>query len=284
MCTVINEKIDLYDHFNIDRNGADGGYLQSYVTAIGEINKKRRPAMLILPGGAYRFLSEREGEPVALKFLSNGFSSFVLKYTVCAAYPTPLVEACMAMAYIRENADKYFVDAKHVGAIGFSAGGNLCAMLATIWNEKEIVKVLGAHVEKCRPDAVVLSYPVATLDIMTHGETCSVITGDDEKLRKRISPDKRVTSNSSPAFIWHTCADDAVDVENAFIIAAAYKKANAPFALHLFERGWHGLALCSTETSDDTPKDKEMSAIGKWFELAVDWLTAHGFAVTTVAE
>ena len=45
-----------------------------------DINKKR-PTIVICPGGGYRFTSDREAEPVALKFLSKGFNVVILRYT-----------------------------------------------------------------------------------------------------------------------------------------------------------------------------------------------------------
>lgn len=57
-----------------------------------EIKPRIRPAMLIMPGGAYCMCSDREGEPVAIKFLDAGFVSFVLSYSVKTCYPTPLIK------------------------------------------------------------------------------------------------------------------------------------------------------------------------------------------------
>ena len=48
-------------------------YLEAYAT---------RPAVLICPGGAYRELCDREGEPIALSFLAQGYQAFVLKYSI----------------------------------------------------------------------------------------------------------------------------------------------------------------------------------------------------------
>ena len=38
-----------------------------------------RPAIIICPGGAYQFCSDREAEPVALRFAAMGYHAFVLK-------------------------------------------------------------------------------------------------------------------------------------------------------------------------------------------------------------
>ena len=135
------ERIDLYEHFGIPRpNGAEG-YLTTYIIERNkEFSGKRfRPAMLVIPGGGYKMVSAREEEPIALYYLSQGFDAFTLKYSVKPiAFPYQLLEGCMAMAYIRENAEELGVDKEHVSAIGFSAGGHLCGMLGSISDEKEI--------------------------------------------------------------------------------------------------------------------------------------------------
>ena len=107
---MIFETVDLYAYFKIPRsgNGGEGGYLAAYArTRVNNISEKSRPAMLVIPGGGYGHISAREGEPVALRFLAEGFSAFVLQYSINTAYPVPLLEAGMAVAYIKENAEKY---------------------------------------------------------------------------------------------------------------------------------------------------------------------------------
>ena len=44
-----------------------------------EMEAHRRPAVVICPGGGYGMTSDREAEPVALKFLEKGFQCFVLR-------------------------------------------------------------------------------------------------------------------------------------------------------------------------------------------------------------
>ena len=70
-----------------------------------------RPAILILPGGGYAMTSDREAEPVALRFLAKGFAVFVLRYSVQPSrYPVALLEAAEAMRLIRANADQWHVN------------------------------------------------------------------------------------------------------------------------------------------------------------------------------
>ena len=61
--------------------GADGNaelvtYAPGVFPALGE--GRLRPALIICPGGGYHCLSDREAEPVALRFAGLGFAAFVL--------------------------------------------------------------------------------------------------------------------------------------------------------------------------------------------------------------
>lgn len=273
-------KIDLYEYFNMERCGADGGYLTPYVRiSLNEIKRKIRPAMIVFPGGGYGYLSDREGEPVALQFMAAGYSSFVLDYSINTPYPVPLTEACMAIAYLRKNADKYCIDKSKIAVIGFSAGGHLAGLVATV-KEEEISGILVELEKYVRPDAAVLSYPVVTMaDGLTHEGSRRVISGNGSIDLDKLSVEKRVYSGCVPAFIWHTAEDSCVPVENSLCLATAYRKAGVSFTLHIFEKGRHGLSLCNEEVNDQTSDDVALSSVGKWLELALDWLESRGFTV-----
>ncbi|MDE7372469.1 MAG: alpha/beta hydrolase [Clostridia bacterium] len=276
---MIHETIDLYDYFGADRKGATGGILSVYARSeLVEIKPKLRPAVLVIPGGGYGFVSAREGEPVALAFMNAGYSAFCLTYTVNTQYPTPLNEALMAMRFIRENAKKYCIAPEKVVAIGFSAGGHLAGLVATVTKEEESTAPCNKE-RSARPDAVVLSYPVVTMGTKTHGGTRDVISGKGALPYDMLSIEKRVSKESAPAFIWHTFEDNCVPVENSLLLASAYRGAGVPFSLHIFEKGWHGLSVCTAETHDQLECDNKVAHIGKWFSLALGWLAARGFAV-----
>ncbi len=275
-------EIDLYESFPAcAAPKGHAGTLRIYAPQLrGDLDPKRRPAILILPGGGYQMTSEREKEPVALRFLSMGFVAFVLEYTVKTAYPVPLLEGAMAMRYIRAHAEEYGADPDRVAAIGFSAGGHLCGMLAVHCGEALIRERLGEG--KNFPDAVILSYPVVTAqDGIANEESMQEISGRDRTLREALSLERCVDRNSAPAFIWHTGEDNAVAVENSMLLAGAYRRAGVPFELHIFERGWHGVSVVSAET-DRAERLAGISHLAVWVPLAVNWLRARGFAVSDV--
>ena len=83
----------------------------------------KRPAVVICPGGGYEYCSEREAEPVAMRFASYGIQAFVLRYScVNKRFPTSLLEAAQAVAYVRKNAAELGVDPDKIMICGFSAG------------------------------------------------------------------------------------------------------------------------------------------------------------------
>ena len=278
---MIYEKVDLYRYFGIERGEQAEGYLTAYVPdpLVPEIKAKLRPGMLVIPGGGYWFRSGREKEPVALAYLREGYCAFTLDYSVQTLFPVPLLEAVMAMIYLRENAAKYGLDPAHLAAIGFSAGGHLAGMLSMLAGRPEITSVLGERAASSRPDAVVLAYPVVTMGEWAHEGSRDVITGGDEVLKELLSLEKQVTKEAPPVFLWHTQEDVCVPVENSLLLAAAYRRAGAPFALHIFEHGPHGMSLVSPETNDQTEYDRFLAPIGKWFSLSLDWLKSRGFSV-----
>lgn len=273
---MTTERIDLYKYFNLPRPEKGEGYLNAYIPEETERKPNRiRPAMLVIGGGAYFYISGREKECIALQFLANSFTAFTLDYSVGPVhYPAQLLEGLMAIIYIRENADKLHIDKEHVGAIGFSAGGHLCGMLATLFDSDDAKKHLGDKVSLARPDAVVLAYPVITSGEKAHVGSFDNLCGDDKELRAKLSLENCVKENSVPAFIWTTVEDNGVPSENSLLYAASCKKHNVPFELHMFEKGYHGLSLANDEVF---AINKPVQA---WVGLALTWLKERGFTLT----
>ena len=128
----------IYERILMDKND-ENAYLDCYVADKKE--NYTRKAILIIPGGGYGMVSDREGEPIAMAFMPYGYNAFVLNYS-CKKFPFPthLIQASKAMKHIKDNAEEYGIDAENVFVVGFSAGGHLAGSLATMWNNEEIYK------------------------------------------------------------------------------------------------------------------------------------------------
>lgn len=257
------EAVNLYEYCGIKAPKGAAGRLTCWVTQTSEkvSAHRRRPAVLILPGGAYRWTSPREAEPVALQFAARGWAAFVLDYS-CAphAFPTALREAAMAMRYIRDNAAGMEVDPHMVAAMGFSAGGHLCGTLGTLWDDPRVADIAPAAV--VRPDVLGLCYPVAISWGKTHEESFENISGGQADLREELSLDKLVREDMPPVFLWHTRDDQSVPCRNCLVLAQALDQAGVEFSLHVYRHGQHGVSTADElvypvggvpETSWDVP-------------------------------
>lgn len=88
-----------------------------------EVPIEKRPTVIVCPGGAYAFTSDREAEPIAMRFNAIGMNAVVVRYSVAPArFPTALLEVATAVKYVREEGVKYGCDPEKVFTIGFSAG------------------------------------------------------------------------------------------------------------------------------------------------------------------
>ena len=279
------DRIDLYSYFKIKRPKGALGYLNVYQQEISNqgMQNRLRPAMIVFPGGGYGMLSDREKEPIAIRFLAEGYNTFTVEYSLAPLYfPTQLIEGCMAVAYVKENAKSLGVDADHVAIIGFSAGGHLCGTIATLFDSEVVKKALKKRVVYARPDAVVFSYAVVKgTGKYKDGITISRVSGGDPELKNLLSVDKQVNKNTPPAFIWTTVDDQMVPSLNSIDLATAYKKAGVSFELHVFTSGVHGLALATREGAfSDEDNDHFINLEAQsWVKMAVNFLKNKGFTI-----
>lgn len=280
--------IDLYDYFKVNKPNGAMANLSCYIRDnSAEINPKRKsPAILVLPGGGYDTVCDREGEPVALSFLNKGFNAFVLTYSVAPIrFPNQLIEAVMAMNYIRLNAGELNVNPNMVAAVGFSAGGHLCATLGSICDCDAVKGVFEGKID-ARPNAVILSYPVITCDKQKghKGSFISLLGEENSHKYKDLDVVNLINEKSAPAFIWSTYADELVPVANSILAALAYEKVGVPFSLHIWGSGRHGLSIADKTVCGKTDigylfLDGMSKSVPCWVDLAVEWMEEQGIAI-----
>ncbi len=240
-----------------------------------------RPAMIVCPGGGYHALSEREAEPIALRYIHAGMNAFVLRYTVKdgAKNYAPLIQAALAIRHIREHAEEYNIDPDRVFIVGFSAGGHLAASSGILWNCPAVRDALGVSDGSCpeginRPNGMILSYPVISGLNFSHRKSFCYLCGKEdpsEEERKAFSLEYHVDETTPPVFIWHTFNDTLVPVQNSLLLMNALCEHKIPFEGHIFPDGPHGMALSTEETRSGN--DEWVDAhVAHWTELSVEWI------------
>lgn len=278
---MIHEVIHLKDKFPfLGEDGCDPTvevYLPYYnMSEMGRQDKKR-PCMVVCPGGGYAMCSQRESEPIALPFLSEGFNAFVITYSVAPhRFPTQLREVAALMELIYENADNWNCDTSKIAIIGFSAGGHLAAHYTNAYDCSEVREVFP---ESKPVNASLLCYPVITADSRyAHMGSFYNLLGKQEitaEDAEKYSCDRLVRENTPPAFLWHTAQDNAVPVMNSLLYASALDKYKIPFEMHIYPFGGHGLSTADYLTNNST--SERTDHVTAWIPCAKKWLSLMGF-------
>jgi len=288
---------------NEKRRILDKAELTTYVFEPND--KKKRPALLICPGGGYIDTTPNEGECVALEFVNRGFECFVLDYSTYKRnkegvfYPQPLMEVAESLRTIRKNAEEWFVDPEKIFLLGFSAGGNLIANYGNRWraflkeDEKE---------EDLKTKGLVLCYAaydwerqIRDLGGNSRDVEMGFINGDPNKMietkkmvekaneamfhtgtpsiqqLREVSPLYSVNEDTPPCFLWHTVSDDMVSVNQVYDYVRVLNDHHIPHELHVFYKGHHGLSLANEMSA--TKEKNIVPLVNQWVDLAAMWLS-----------
>ena len=88
-----------------------------------------------------------------------------------------------------------------------------------------------------------------------------------------MSLEKRVTDAVPRTFIWHTCEDPSVPVQNSYLLVGALLAHHIPVEYHVFEKGGHGLSLANRLSASASGFGEEKGC-QCWIELVHRWLEA----------
>lgn len=241
-----------------------------------EKTKANGAAFVVCPGGGYGGLAaDHEGIQPAKFFNSLGVTTFVLHYRLGSSgyhFPTELQDVQRAIRLVRSGAAKYGIDPQRIGVIGFSAGGHLTSMAATLFEEGDPNSSDPIDRVSSRPDVAVPCYPVISMiDAFGHKGSRKNLLGpnDNDDLAKQVSTHLRVTPRTPPCFIFQTDEDTVVPAENAVQFYLALRQNKVPAELHIYRPGPHGVGLMQGDP-----------VLGTWPQHLAAWLRNQAFFST----
>src|SRR5262249_37738247 len=212
------------------------------------VHKSEKPngtAIVICPGGGYGGLVVGpEGHGIAAWLNKHGITGVVLEYRLPKGRPfVPLLDAQRAIRTTRANAKEGGIDPAKIGIMGFSAGGHLASTAGTHFDDGDAKADDSISKASCRPDFVVLIYPVVTMGEKTHQGSRGNLLGKnpDAKLVELFSNEKQVTPKTPPMFMAHAKDDKVVVLENSKALYDALQAQKVPASYLELPSGGHGL-------------------------------------------
>ncbi len=203
-----------YVELDHERNVSLTAYLLETGGAFRNVTK--RPAVIVIPGGAYMYCSDREADPVASVYLAKGYDVFILRYGVgqYRTWPGPLHDYEKAYEYIQSHAEEWHIMMNKIAVAGFSAGGHLAGAAATL--------------SKYKPQAAILGYAALNEQIK------ELLDGPD--ITKAVSYD------TPPCFLFASRADSVVRIENTIDMIQALTQFGVTYECHIYPYGPHGFS------------------------------------------
>jgi acetyl esterase/lipase len=206
--------------------------------------------VLVIPGGGHSEIwITHEGYNVAAWLSKHGVAAFVLKYRLAreagSTYTvegTELSDAQRAMRLIRSQAPEWGVDPAKLGVLGFSAGGELAALVSTR---------AGAG-RSNTPDSI---------------ESRSSVPAFQGLMYPSIPEDMPLSKATPPAFLACGANDRPAVSEGLPKLYLAMKGAGTPAELHVFSGIGHGFGIRTTNPSN----------VAEWPDLFYGWLESSGF-------
>lgn len=217
------------------------------------------PTVVVLHGGAWRQGNKADVRPVLHEFSRHGYAAVAPQYRLCPQDPFPaqIHDVKAAVRWIKSNGKKYQLDADHIGAIGFSAGGHLALMLGVTSPSDGLEGEVPAGAPDSRVKAVVNFFGPTDLAAADIPEICKPWVKDflggtpahKPEAAAKASPITFVSKDDSPVLTFQGTKDSLVPFTQAIKLAEAMTTAGVAGRVELMVgagHGWRGAEMDRT--------------------------------------
>jgi acetyl esterase/lipase len=212
------------------------------------------PVVVWIHGGAWNSGS-KDFCPIGFMAAQNlAIVSMDYRLDTVAPFPAQLYDCKGVIRWLRANADKYNLDANHIGVFGASAGGHLALLLATTADNPKMEGDVGGNLNfSSRVQCVCAFYPPTDLNRLVadpkfradaNGEVAKLLGGavaQNVDKANFASPLFYVDKNCAPVFLLHGGADTLVPPEQSQIFYAALQRVGVEAHLEIIPNKGHGI-------------------------------------------
>jgi acetyl esterase/lipase len=224
--------------------------------------EEKRPALVLIHGGAWHAPGASMFYPMAKYFASRGVPTFSIDYrgiqkeTNGVGVPEIVSDCRSAMRHLRAHSSEFGIDPNKIAVLGDSAGGHLAACLGTIPDPQDASGISSAAnlMIPCNP--IVEMGPgegntnswfrlIQKGGAMERKPTPEAIVPTPEQIAvaKSVSPMAFVSTKSAPALVMHGLNDYIVSPEQSRQFAEKLKAAGVPVELVLIPDARHAFIL-----------------------------------------
>ena len=164
-----------------------------------KMKKKARPALLIIHGGGWRTGNRAQHIPLAQHLAALGYVCFTAEYRLSteALFPAAVHDLKAAIRWMRANAKTYNIDTNRIATLGFSAGGQLSALLGNTGDNPSLEGTVGTLGHSSKVNAIV---DIDGILAFIHPESGE---GDDTKNTSAATYWFGFSKTENPD-LWHT--------------------------------------------------------------------------------
>jgi acetyl esterase/lipase len=206
------------------------------------------PAVVCIHGGGWHGGTREQYTPLIVALARRGYVAATISYRFIPAhrFPAQIEDAQNAVRWLRANADRYAINPKRIGVIGWSAGGHLACLLGTIDKEMKSTGQSGIVSASSRVQAVVAFSPLTDLtadywDTIPSGirKLIGARIAENPEAYRTASATTHVDAGDPPFLLLHGEADEAVPLDQSRRISAALTEVGVPAVVRTFPDGGH---------------------------------------------
>ena len=239
-----------------------------FIPADDKEQGKAKGTIIVAHGGGFSIRTGGEGPNVALYFHNLGYNTAILTYRLLPySRMDCLADMQRAIRLLRARREEFGISDRII-VMGFSAGAMLSANAATHFDAGNPEAQDPVERQSSRPDAAVICYGAfsgVSFPLPFGMTPADGLFGRDRAEQLFLAPEKNITVDTPPFFIWQTLSDDG---RYGLNLAKALSDAQTPYELHIFEGGVHGLGVADGEND----LGSNVPHITHWTELADEWL------------
>ena len=222
----------------------------SLMVYLPDKEKANGAAVVVCPGGGHsQLVINPEGRDPALFLTSIGATAIVLRYRLIREENSPYSmdnvkqDAYRAMRLVRSRAKEWNIDTSRIGMLGFSAGGEVVALVA-------YADGIG---DPSAPDPIDRLNGKPNFQMLVYPGPLGI-------------PDV-VPADAPPAFML-AANDDECCSEPIVKLIQKYRAAKVPMEAHLYAQGKHAFNMGDRS---------QLNSIKSWPQRMADWLTDNGW-------